>query len=298
VNEAGVSFLTPYTSAEGELWQKGTAHSVYQHFRFIDQYDPDYVLILSGDHVYKMDYNKLIDEHIANQADVTISTFKVNDDPSRYGILDLDKKDLVVSFEEKPENPKSKLASMGVYVFNREVLRHLLKEGDNSNFDFGNDIIPLALKSDLKVYGYRFKGYFRDVGTIDSLYKTNMDILDKPHYLKAYDYNDFPILTKSSNLPPHHIMGDNKIVNSLISDGCLINGEIKHSILSSGILINEGCKIKDSIIHSNVKIGANSIIEKAIIVENSVILANTILKFKEVTVVDNDYLWKMGEDDE
>ena len=298
VNEAGVSFLTPYTSASGELWQKGTAHSVYQHFRFIDQYDPDYVLILSGDHVYKMDYNKLIDEHIANKADVTISTFKVNDDPSRYGILDLDKKDLVISFEEKPEKPKSKLASMGVYVFNREVLRSLLKEGDNSNFDFGNDIIPLALKSDLKVYGYRFKGYFRDVGTIDSLYKANMDILDKPHYLKAYDYSDFPILTKSSNLPPHHILGDNKIVNSLISDGCLINGEIKHSILSSGILIKEGCKIKDSIIHSNVKIGANSIIEKAIIVENSVILANSILKFKEVTVIDNDYLWKMGEDDE
>ncbi len=298
VNEAGVNFLTPYTSANGELWQKGTAHSVYQHFRFIDQYNPDYVLILSGDHVYKMDYNKLISEHKKNKADITISTFQVKDDPSRYGILDLDKNDVVVNFEEKPKAPKSKLASMGVYVFNKEVLRTLLEEGDKSNFDFGNDIIPLALNSDLKVYGYRFKGYFRDVGTIDSLYKANMDILDKPHYLKAYDYSDFPILTKSSNLPPHHILGDNKIVNSLISDGCLIDGDIKHSILSSGVIINKGCKIKDSIIHSNVKIGINSIIEKAIIVENSVILANTILKFKEVTVVDNNFLWKMGEANE
>lgn len=298
VNEAGVNFLTPYTSATGELWQKGTAHSVFQHFRFIDQYDPDYVLILSGDHVYKMDYNLLISEHKKNEADVTISTFLVNDDPSRYGILELNKNDLVISFEEKPKKPKSKHASMGVYVFNREVLRTLLKEGNDSNFDFGNDIIPLAINGDFKVCGYRFKGYFRDVGTIDSLYKANMEILDKPHYLKAYDYSNFPILTKSSNLPPHHIMGNNKIVNSLISDGCLINGEINHSILSSGITINEGCKIKDSIIHSNVIVGANSIIERAIVVENSVILANTILKFKEITVVDNDFLWKMGEDDE
>lgn len=298
VNEAGVSFLTPYTSSSGELWQKGTAHSVFQHFRFIDQYDPDYVLILSGDHVYKMDYNKLINEHKLNNADITISTFEVNDDPKRYGILELNSEDLVVDFEEKPNNPKSNLASMGVYVFNREVLRNLLKDGDKSDFDFGHDIIPKAIRSNFKIYGYRFKGYFRDVGTIKSLYQANMDLLDHPYYLKVYDYNDFPILTKSSNLPPHHIIDSKKVVNSLISDGCLIRGEINHSILSSGILVNKGAVIKDSIIHSNVKIGANSVIEKAIVVENSVILANTILKFDEVTVVDNDYLWKMGESDE
>lgn len=298
VNEAGVNFLTPYTSQNGELWQKGTAHSVYQHFRFIDQYDPDYVLILSGDHVYKMDYNKLIESHKANNADITISTFKVKDDPSRYGILELNKNDEVISFKEKPEAPNSKLASMGVYVFNREVLRNLLKQGDKSNFDFGNDIIPLALTKDLKIYGYRFKGYFRDVGTVESLYKANMDILDKPHYLKAYDYSVFPILTKSSNLPPHHILNSKKIVNCLISDGCIVDGDIIHSILSSGVIVNEGCIIKDSIIHSNVKIGANSVIQKAIIVENSVVLANTILKFDEVTVIDNEYLWKMGDSNE
>ena len=298
VNEAGVNFLTPYTSADGELWQKGTAHSVYQHFRFIDQYDPEHVLILSGDHIYKMDYNKLIYQHKTNKADVTISTFEVNDDPSRYGILELDENDVIVNFEEKPKNSKSRLASMGVYVFNREVLRTLLKDSNNSNYDFGNDIIPLALNNNLKVYGYRFKDYFRDVGTVESLYEANMDMLDNPHYLKAYDYSEFPILTKSSNLPPHHIIESNNISNCLISDGCLINGEIKHSILSSGVYVSKGCIVKDSIIHSNVKIGVNSVIEKAIIVENSVVLANTVLKFDEVTVVDNEYLWNVGVDDE
>lgn len=295
VNAGGINFLTPYTSAEGAVWQKGTAHSVHQHFRYIDQYDPEHVLVLSGDHVYKMDYNKLIDKHKASKADVTISTFNVEDDPSRYGILVLDKDDNVLNFEEKPENPKSKTASMGVYVFNKEVLRELLKAGGKSNIDFGHDLIPLALSKKVKVCGYQFDGYFKDVGTIESLYQANMDILDNPHFLKTYDYNDFPIFTKSSNLPPHHIVESKKITNSLISDGCFIHGEIRHSILSSSIFVNKGCIIKDSIIHSNVKIGANSIIEKAIIVENSVILANTILKFDKVTVVDNDYLWKMGE---
>lgn len=297
-NEAGINFLTPYTSADGELWQKGTAHSVSQHFRFIDQYDPKYVLILSGDHVYKMDYRELIKEHEKNNADVTISTFEVKDNLSRYGILTLNDLDVVESFEEKPVNPKSNLASMGVYVFNREALRNLLQKGDKSNVDFGHDIIPLALKSDYNVYGYRFKGYFQDVGTIESLYRTNMDIIDHPHYLKAYDYSDFPILTKSSNLPPHHIIDSDKISNSLISDGCLIYGDIEHSILSSGVLVNKGCKIKDSIIHSNVKIGANAILENCIVIENSVILANSILKFDEVTIIDNEFLWKMGDQDE
>ena len=299
VNEAGVSFLTPYTSTAGELWQKGTAHSVYQHFRFIDQYDPDYVLILSGDHVYKMDYNKLIEAHKEHKSDVTISTFEVNDDPSRYGILDLDEYGNVLSFEEKPKHPKSKIASMGIYVFSKEVLRTLLQDAYiRSQFDFGKDIIPLALEKKLKVCGYKFDGYFRDVGTIKSLYEANMDILDKPHYLKTYDYNDFPILTKSSNLPPHHIIYSDKISNSLISDGCLISGEIRHSILSSGVVVTEGCRIKDSIIHSNVKIGKNSIIENAFIIKNSVVLANSVLVFDEVTVVDNEFLWKMGDSHE
>jgi glucose-1-phosphate adenylyltransferase len=295
VNEGGISFLTPYTSANGELWQKGTAHSVYQHLRFVDQYNPDFVLILSGDHVYKMDYNLMINEHIKNKADITISTFKVHDNPSRYGILELNELNQVVSFEEKPINPKSDLASMGIYVFNTKVLHQLLQTKEEKIFDFGNDIIPLAIKKQLSIFGYRFDGYFRDVGTVESLYQSNMDLIDNPHYLKIHDYNDFPILTKSSNLPPHHIVRSKKITNSLISDGCLIYGEINHSILSSGVLVSDQSIIKDSIVHANVKIGKNCQIERAIIVEDSVILANTVLKFDEITVVDNEYLWKMGE---
>ncbi|MBU1019891.1 MAG: glucose-1-phosphate adenylyltransferase, partial [Firmicutes bacterium] len=247
---------------------------------------------------YKMDYNLMISEHIKNKADITISTFKVHDNPSRYGILELNNEDRVVSFEEKPISPKSDLASMGIYVFNTKILHQLLQKGPQSNFDFGKDIIPLAMEKELSIFGYRFAGYFRDVGTIESLYEANMDLIDNPHYLKVHDYNDFPILTKSSNLPPHHIVHSKKITNSLISDGCLIYGDIEHSILSSGVLISDQSSIKNSIIHSNVKIGTNCQIENAIIVEDSVILANTILKFDHVTVVDNEYLWKMGEQHE
>lgn len=298
VNEGGVSFLTPYTSATGELWQKGTAHSVYQHLRFVDQYKPKYVLILSGDQIYKMDYNLMINEHIKNQADITIATWNIQDNPSRYGILELDDKDKVLGFEEKPVEAKSNLGSMGVYVFNTNVLHQLLQEGSHNNVDFGNDIIPLALQKGFSLFGYRFEGYFRDVGTIESLYQANMDLIDKPHYLRIHDYNDFPILTKSSNLPPHHVIRGRKIRNSFISDGCMIYGEVDHSILSSGVLISDDCVIKDSIIHSNVKIGSNCYIKNAIVVEGSVILANTMLQFDTVTVVDNEYLWKMGEQDE
>ncbi len=297
VNEGGISFLTPYTSISGELWQKGTAHAINQHFRFIDLYNPEYVLILSGDHIYKMDYNPMIEHHIQNKSDITIATFKVDNDPSRFGILEMDDASRIISFEEKPENPKSDLASMGIYVFNKKVLKELLDNSDE-NFDFGKDIIPLGLREKLNVFAYKFPGYFRDVGTVNSLYRANMELLDSPQYLKLQDYADFPIFTKSVNLPPHHIIHSEKVINSLISDGCLIFGQIIHSILSSGVVVKEDTIIKDTIIHPNVKIGENCYIEKAIIVEGSVILSGTTLKFDEVTVVDNEYLWKLGENNE
>ena len=152
VNEGGISFLTPYTSRDGELWQKGTAHAINQHFRLIDLYDPDYVLILAGDHVYKMDYNEMIDKHIKNKADITIGSFRINSDKSRYGILALDGNGKVVNFEEKPKNAKSNLASMGVYIFNKKVLKELLDFAEDGDFDFGKDIIPYALQRELKAY--------------------------------------------------------------------------------------------------------------------------------------------------
>ncbi len=298
VTEGGISFLTPYTSIDGEVWQKGTAHAINQHFRYINQFDPDYVLILAGDHIYRMDYNLMINQHIKTNADITISTFKVLDEASRFGILEMDKSNKIISFEEKPKYPKSSSASMGIYIFNRKVLKELLDITKEEQFDFGKDIIPLGLTRKLNIYGYQFPGYFKDVGTINSLYKANMDLLDNPQYLKINEYTSFPIFTKSVNLPPHHIVESDKIYNSMISDGCLIYAQIIHSIISSGVIVKKGSIIKDTIIHQNVKIGENCYIEKAIIIEGSVISANTSLKFDEVTVVDNDYLWKTGENNE
>lgn len=298
VNDGGIAFLTPYTSALGELWQKGTAHAIIQHCRFVDQYDPEYVLILSGDQVYKMDYNLLIEQHKNKKADITIGAFNVIGDTSRFGILKIDSDNRIIDFEEKPKKTSSTLASMGIYIFNKGVLRKLIAESENNNFDFGIDIIPLSIKKKLNVFAYEYDDYFRDVGTIQSLYDANMDLIDNPNYLKIQDYRNLPIYTKSQNLPPHHIGRSGIVKNSMISDGCLIFGEVDHCVISSGVLLKKGSIIKDSIIHPNVKIGENCQIENAIIMENSVIIANIILKFDKVTVIDNEFLWKLGENNE
>ncbi|AIO18795.1 Glucose-1-phosphate adenylyltransferase [Candidatus Izimaplasma bacterium HR1] len=298
VNEGGISFLTPYATQNDQLWQNGTANAIHQHIKYIEQYNPDYVLILSGDHIYKMDYNDMINEHIKKEAEISIATFTVDKNASRYGILQSNEKGEVVSFEEKPEKPKSNQASMGIYVFNSKVLRELLELDGKQNTDFGSDIIPLALENKLNVHAFEFNGYFRDVGTIESLYEANMDLLDNPQYLKLREYVDFPVYAKSGNLPPHHIAEKCKVINSLISDGCLIYGDLEHSILSSGVVIEHGSKIVDTIVHKNVRIGKLSYIKNAIIMENSVILPNTKLVFNKVTVVDNEYLWKLGETNE
>lgn len=298
VNEGGIQFLTPYTSNEGDAWQKGTAHAIMQHFRFIDQYGPEYVLILSGDQIYKMNYQHLIQEHIDSHADITIASFKVKKHPERFGILEMDKQGRVKSFEEKPDFPKSKNASMGVYVFNKEVLRKVLMEKKETMFDFGKDIIPFALSRNYHIYGYKFDGYFRDVGTIESLFKANMDLIDNPQFLKLQEYKDFPIYTKSSNLPPHHITKDSVIKQSMIADGSLIQGNLDHVIVSSGTVIKRMCQISHCIIYENVVINEQCIIENAIILDNTVVPKNTVLKFDKITVVNNALLWKLGETNE
>ncbi len=295
VNEGGISFLTPYTNIDGVLWQKGTADAIMQHFKFIEQYDPDYVLILSGDHIYKMDYQNMINEHIKNKADITISAFSVYKDASRFGILQSDKNNRVISFEEKPENPKSNQASMGIYVFNKSVLQELLGGEKDKNFDFGKDVIPLALKQNKNVFAHRFSGYFKDVGTIKSLYKTNMDLIDNPQYLKLHEYVDFPIYTKSGNMPPHHISGTGSVKDSLVSDGCLIYGNVLHSIISSGVVISKGATVRNTIIHENAIIGENVTLENAIIVNNTIVKDNMRLAFEEVTVINDDFISEWGE---
>lgn len=294
-SDGGISFLTPYTSSEGDLWQKGTASAILQHFRYIDQYQPDYVLVLSGDHIYKMDYNEMINEHIAKRAEITIGGFHVQKYANRFGIISANADGFVTAFEEKPKYPKSSLASMGIYVFNREVLRELLLETPTSNFDFGHDILPLALSLEKEVYVHRFNGYFRDVGTIKSLYQANMELIDAPALLKLHEYVELPVYTKSSNLPPHHIGKKCIVQDSLISDGCLILGDIYHSVLSSNIIVNDGCLIRDSILYHHVHVGEGSSLRNVIVVQGTKIPPLTRLEFDKVTVIDADNLKKLGE---
>ncbi len=290
----GIRFLTPYTSYEGDRWQKGTAHAIRQHLRFIDQHDPEYVLILSGDHVYKMDYNFLIDHHEKSGADFTIAAFTPHDSLSRYGVLEVDAADRVIRFEEKPDNPKGDYASMGIYVFNRDALKNILSGELFEEFDFGHDIIPKALLEGYTISAYHFQGYFRDVGTVKSLYEANMDLLDHPEYLALNDGKSLPVYTRSSDLPPHHIMEVDMVKNSLIGDGCMIMGKVDHSVLSQNIVVKNGAEVSDSLLFDNVTVGENARLQNVVVMEGTVVLPKTQLVFDEVTVIDNEALWKLG----
>jgi glucose-1-phosphate adenylyltransferase len=297
VDYGGIHFLTPYTSSDGQYWQKGTAHAIMQHFYFIDQYDPDYVLILSGDHIYKMNYQKLVDMHKKSRAEMTIAAFQVKTDASRYGIITTDVNGYVKDFEEKPKNPKSDLASMGVYLFNRETLRKLLAEVTDSKVDFGHDIIPQAIEMNVKIAVYSHKGYFRDVGTIDSLYEANMEQIDAPSKLRLKEYANLPVYTRSSNLPPHHIARQCIVVDSIISDGCLILGDVRHSVLSSNLLIDNGALVIDCVLHQHVTVGKGSFIRNLIVTSGTTIPPYTHLNPDKVMVVTQDF-FKEEKDNE
>ncbi len=294
----GVHFLTPYTSFEGEKWQKGTAHAIRQHLRFIDRYDPEWVLILSGDHVYKMDYRKLLAHHQKSGADYTIAGFYPDADLSRFGVIEMDASNRLQGFEEKPEDPKGSLASMGVYLFNREALKRALSEDLEEGFDFGKDIIPKTLSEGYEINVYPYEGYFRDVGTIDSLYQANMEVLDHPGLLKLNDYRKRPVHTKSSNQPPHHIMCEDSVHDSLISDGCLIRGSVIHSILSEGVFIKDDALVRNSVLHPDVTIGEDATVENAIVLEGTMVMPGMSIRFDRPEAVDNERLWALGGDDD
>lgn len=277
VSNGGVFVLPPYMGAEKGEWYKGTANAIYQNIDFIADFDPKYVLILSGDHIYKMDYSKMLKYHIEKNADVTISTITVPmEEASRFGILTYDKTGKVLQFDEKPEKPLSDQASMGIYVFNWDVLKEelLLDENNpNSSHDFGKDVIPNILKKGMRIYGYPFKGYWKDVGTISSLWEANMDLLEKETDIDLDDPN-WPIMARSSALPPHYIGKHGEVNKSLVTEGCEIDGLVSHSILFSGVKIGKGSKIVDSIIMNNTVIGENVYINKAIIGNDCVIKNN------------------------
>lgn len=270
----GVTILPPYQGEKGGAWYKGTANAIYQNIQFVDRYEPEYVLILSGDHIYKMDYYKMLDFHKSHNADATIAVIDVPlDEASRFGIMNTNEDSTIYEFEEKPKNPKSTNASMGVYIFKWSVLKEYLIEDEmdkTSSNDFGKNIIPKMLNSGRKLVAYPFKGYWKDVGTIESLWEANMDLLKIDNELNLYD-SEWRIYSDNQVRPAQHIGEKAKIANSLIVEGCIVNGNVEDSILSQGVTVGKNTIIKDSVIMPNVKIGDNVRIEKAIVGNDSII---------------------------
>lgn len=274
----GVHILSPYQAKNSSDWYKGTANAIYQNIHFIKQFDPEYVLILSGDHIYKMNYSIMINYHILNGADCTIAAINVPiEEASRFGILNTKDNGEIYEFEEKPKKPKSTLASMGIYVFNAKKLYKYLEEDSklaNSSNDFGKDILPTMLAKGEKMMAYEFNGYWKDVGTIDSLYEANMDLLgDNPNF----DVTDssWKIQSRSPLAPPHYIGDGAKTVNSIIMSGCEIYGLVENSVLASDVIVKKGAVVKNSIVMSNAVIGENCKIEYSIIDEDTKIGDNS-----------------------
>jgi len=273
-SRGGVYILPPYQSAgaKGE-WFSGTANAIYQNIGFVDMWEPEYVLILSGDHIYKMDYSDMLEQHKAHGADCTIAVIQVPlEEASRFGIMDTDENGSIYKFTEKPKKPESNLASMGIYIFSWKKLKRYLIEDDNnpqSEKDFGKNIIPAMLGNGEKLWAYAFEGYWRDVGTIDSLWESNMDML-APALIDLYD-RSWPIRSRSPIKPPHYIGENAEIRHSIITEGCDIRGTVSNSVLSSGVSVGEGAVINYSILMPGCKIGKGAVIEYSIIGENAVI---------------------------
>lgn len=270
----GVHVLPPYQTAAGASWYEGTANAIYQNMAFIERYDPEYVIVLGGDHIYKMDYSKMVDFHIANNADSTIAVIDVpRSEASRFGIMICDEENRVVDFEEKPKEPRSTLASMGIYVFTWEKLRKYLIENENANTgskDFGKDIIPAMLGNGERLFAYEFEGYWRDVGTLDSLWEANMDLLSPSVPLDLYDPT-WKIYSRHENMPPQYIGSNAHVENSMITEGSVVDGAVDFSVISAGVTIEEGAIVKYSIIMPGTVIKSGAVVEYAIIGEDSVI---------------------------
>lgn len=276
----GLHVLPPYQSALGAQWYKGTANAIYQNMSFIDRYDPEYVLILSGDHIYKMDYNQMLSFHKEKNADCTIAVLQVpKEEASRFGIMTADENGTIVDFEEKPKEPKSDLASMGIYIFTWKKLKQYLIEDENnidSSKDFGKNIIPAMLAANEKMVAYPFEGYWKDVGTLDSLWEANMDLLNPNVPLELYD-PDWKIYSRNPVMPPHYIAAQANVQNSMVTEGCNIYGTVDFSVLFAGVTIEEGAIVRDSIVMPGAVIKKNSIVEYAIVGEDVVIEENVVI---------------------
>ena len=287
----GVHVLPPYETASGKSWYAGTANAIYQNISFVDRYNPEYVAILSGDHIYKMDYSEMLDFHKKTGADATIAVREVPwEEASRFGIMTADDEHVITEFEEKPKEPKSNLASMGVYIFTWKVLKQYLIENEKDETatkDFGKNIIPSMLEDKCKMVAYPFNHYWKDVGTIDSLWEANMDCLDPNVPLNLYD-NNWKIFSRNPVMPPHYAGPSSKIENSMVAEGCNIFGTVDFSILFSGVVIEEGAVVRDSIIMPNTVIKKDAVIEYAIVGEDCVIGEKVHVGARPETIVDKD----------
>ncbi len=271
-NNGGVSVLPPYERSGNADWYSGTANAIYQNLNYIDNYDPDYVLILSGDHIYKMDYEAMLDFHKQTHADVTIAAIPVPmEEASRFGIVIADEKKQITEFEEKPENPRSNLASMGIYIFSWSVLREaLITMKDQSNCDFGKHIIPYCFNEGMRIFAYEFNGYWKDVGTLQSYWEANMELVDLIPEFNLYE-EFWKIYTKQTMIQPHYVAPTASIERAIVGAGDRIAGHVKNSVLGSGVVIDEGACVTNSILMKNVHIKKGAVVDHAIIAENTVI---------------------------
>jgi glucose-1-phosphate adenylyltransferase len=279
--DGGVTVLPPYAESSEVKWYTGTASAIYQNLNYLKQYQPEYVLILSGDHIYKMNYESMLEYHIEKRADVTISLIEVPwNEASRFGIMDTDEDLKIVDFDEKPANPKNNLASMGIYIFSWNILKEYLEMDDrdpNSSHDFGKDVIPMLLEENKKLFAYPFKGYWKDVGTVKSLWEANMDLLSEDCDLDLFDHG-WRIYSVNPNQPPQYISPDALVKESLINEGCTIEGEIEKSVLFQGVTVGKGSIIKESVIMPDAVIGNNCLIEKAIVPDDIIVPDGTVIR--------------------
>lgn len=291
-HKGGVEILPPHMTTEGGRWYAGTANAIYENLDYLALQEPEYVLILSGDHIYKMDYAKLLDFHIANGAAVTISAIRVSiEEASRFGILNTEADGRIYEFEEKPKNPKNDLASMGVYIFNWEILREWIKKDHKnlkSSHDFGKDILPGMLVEGYPLYAYHFEGYWKDVGTVESYWQANMDLLEPENSLNLFD-EKWRIYTKNYDVPPQYLSESCQVEHALINEGCVVKGTVKNSILSTSVIIEEGAHVEDSILLPGAYVGRNARLNKAIVLSHE--------RVEEGEQVGNDGITIFGSED-
>lgn len=276
----GVHILSPYQKIEGTEWYKNTANAIYQNINFIDRYSPEYVLILSGDHIYKMDYSKMLSYHKEKNADCTIASLEVPwEEASRFGLMFVNDDGSISEFEEKPKHPKSNKASMGVYIFTWSKLRRYLLEDEanpSSGNDFGHDLIPAMHEAGERLFAYPFEGYWKDVGTIDSLWEANLDLLNPKVDLDLSD-NSWKIYSRTPSSPPHYVAPTATVQNSMIAEGCEIAGDVDFSVIFANVTVEEGATVKDSIIMPDTVIKSGATVQYAIVAENAVIEKNAVV---------------------